>query len=168
MRAVIKDNKKIVAGFTFAELLVVLAIIAILVSVTAPYASQSNRNLKLQQEACNLSAAISYLIDLTQSTQRPTRLALDIKAKSYVLEIAYDGHTDRFKPIDGYLGRERYLDKKFRFDEIKGFDTDGRKEYLLFDPAQPWPAASFALVTNEGIRIIKIDGLENKIFDDYL
>ena len=160
-----KRYKTSVNGFTFAELLVVLAIIAVLTAVTVPYATRYGKNLKLEQESLNLATAVNYLVDLAKRSQRVTRLVLIPNQSSYAMKIASIEDSRRFEPVVGYLGRPYLLGSGFRFDNITGFTCDADLYYLLFDPARSWPKASFALVTKEGMKTIRIDGMKIEAID---
>ena len=151
-----KNNSLIREAFTLFELVIVLAIISAMVTVTVPYATRSNRNLKIKQQSLNIAELAKYAIELAADIKRPVRLTINTKQKSYQLEIATEANY--YQPVDGFLGSVRYIDKTVRIMDITGFDMQANNCYLVFDPAGQWPDADFSLVTADLIETISIRG----------
>lgn len=146
------------SGFTFAELMIVLGIITVLVAVTVPYATRSNEHARLCREAANIDSALQYCVDLALSGEKPVRFVLNAQRRTYGLEsLSLDGVT--FEPLQGYLGRARQLNRTFTISDPEGFNCDAESQYLVFDAAQPWPTASFMISNMEEAYIIRIEGL---------
>lgn len=156
-----KDNKFTAiktTGFTFVELLVVLTILSVMVTIALPYASHSNQQLRLHQEAANLKTAIALLIEQAKNTQRPTRLAIDPTQQSYQLQQKLNRPNEEFEPLPGSLGQTHYLQQHDSFDQLEGFQTDGQNRVLLFDPSHPWPQAGLTIINQQATYHLLING----------
>ena len=141
-------------GFTFVELMVVLAILSIMVTVVLPYANRTGRHAQLQQESANLETALILLIEQAKRSQRPTRLVVDTIEQSYQLQQASNRPDEDFEPLPGNLGQVRFISRSCSFDELDGFQSDGKKTVLLFDPSRPWPHGSLTLIDElETVRL---------------
>lgn len=151
-----KDRPPQLHSFTLFELVIVLAIISAMTMVLMPYAGNSNKSLKLKQHCLDIAETIKYAIDLAVNTQRPTRLAINVKNKSYLLEMATQ--TNNYQPIEGFHGAVRYIRKTAHIIDMEGFYQDANDCYIVFDPAKKWPSASFSLSSQDLIKTIKIEG----------
>ena len=151
-----KDSASPHCGFTFLELIIVLAIISAMAMVLVPYATRSNESLKVKQQCLDIVETIKYAIDLAADAKKLTRIAINLKSKSYQLQIATE--TNSFEPIEGFQGAVRYISRAARIMDIQGFCCDANDQYLIFDPAGKWPDASFSLSTDDLIETIKIRG----------
>jgi len=145
-------------GFTFAELLVVLVIMAALVCIAAPYATQTNNSQKLKQESLNIAITFDFLIDEAINTGRAAKFTLNSNKKTYWLEIAAKENFQQFVPLEGYLGLPHRLGSDLFIIETTGFDSDMKNEFLVFDPARPWPSASITLANKYEAAAIRIEG----------
>ena len=145
-------------GFTFVELLVVLAIMAALVCVAAPYATRSNKSQKLKQESLNIATVLNFLIDEAVNTNRATRFTLNSKKTMYILEIATVDNYQHFIPMEGYLGQPHWLGPDINITDVTGFDSDMENDFLIFDPSRPWPTAGLTLVAENETITIRING----------
>lgn len=150
-------------GFTLFELIFVLLIIAAMVTVVVPYATRSNESLKIKQECLDMVETIKYAVDLAMDTKRPTRIVINPKNNSYLLEIATRINNQNYKPIEGL--RVRYFGRSIDVIDTTGFTVDGDDCYLIFDPARPWPNANISLSTDDTIKTIKITGKQIEIED---
>lgn len=148
-------------GFTLFELIVVLVIIAAMATVVVPYATRSNESLKIKQECLDMVETIKYAVDLAMDTKRPTRIVINSKNNSYLLEIATGINNQNYKPIE--VLRVRYFGRSVDVIDTTGFTVDGNGRYLIFDPARLWPNASICLSTSDAIRTIKIKGKQVEI-----
>ena len=151
------------SGFTLFELIIVLAIIAAMVAVIVPHATRSNDSLKIKQECLSMGEAIKYLTDLAVESKRPTRIVIDPQNNSYILEISTDISRRDFKPLEGFGGDVRSLGESVKLTDFDGFDMEGSNQYLLFDPARPWPNASISISAGNEINTIKISGRQVEI-----
>jgi len=154
-----------VDGFTLFELLIVVMIIAAMVTIAIPYATRSNEGLKMERECLNIAEAIKYAINLAVDTKRPTRIAINTKDNSFVLEAATAINTQDYEPVEGFEGARRYFSKSISVVDVTGFNIEGDDWYLLFDPTRLWPDASISLSTNYAIKKIKIRGKQVEIED---
>jgi len=145
-------------GFTLFELMVVLMIIAAMVTIAVPYATRSNESLKIKQECLNIAEAVRYAIDLARNTNRPTRIVINPKNNSYLLEIAAPTSNQDFIPTEDFQGIVHYFGQTIQVMDTDGFDVEANNRYLIFDPTKPWPNASISLSSNDAIKTIKIRG----------
>ena len=142
-----KTNSRVLTqrGFTLLELVLVLAIVSAMVTIAVPYATKSNEALKIKQQALNIAQAVQYALDLSINTKRPTRIVIDTRNKSYVLQLAAQRNNRNFEPLEGFYGATRYIAKSIQVSDITGFDVDGNGYNLVFDPHQKWPTAAVSL-----------------------
>jgi prepilin-type N-terminal cleavage/methylation domain-containing protein len=153
-------------GFTFIELLVVLTIIAVMVTIVVPYANRSNKSLNIKQESLSIAEALKYMADLAMDTKKPTRIVINPKANSFLLEMATEINNQSFRPIEDFGGGGiHYFVQNVRIIGIKGFDAEGDGYYLIFDPTKPWPNGSISLSTTDSITKINIKGKQIEIED---
>jgi len=150
-----KNRASMAHGFTLLELVIVLLIISAMITVIVPYATRSNENLKIQQECLNIVEAVKYAINLATDTKRPTKLVIDPKNNSYLLETATQINSQSYKPIEDSV---RYLSQSIYIMDMTGFDIEGKNRCLIFDPTGPWPTASISLATSDAIKTIQIRG----------
>jgi prepilin-type N-terminal cleavage/methylation domain-containing protein len=130
-------------GFTLFELVIVLAILAAMVTVIAPYASRSNEHLKLDNQVQEVSETLKYAINLAETENQKVRFYLDTNQKSFSLQTA-DEDGD-FYPISGPVGSPRFLSPGCHLMDIEGFEMDSQSCCLEFNPAINWPAAQFSI-----------------------
>ena len=147
-----KNRTLVFLGFTLLELMVVLAIISAMMLVVIPYSRKSNDSLKLEQQSLNIYETVKYALDLAVTTKKSARLVINVKNKNYLLEIKTT--TNSYEPIKEL----RYSGEIANIVDMEGFDSDGSNYYLVFDPAEQWPSASFSITGNELIRTISIHG----------
>jgi len=151
-------------GFTLFELVIVLAIIAAMVTVIAPYASRSNESLELDNRTREIVETLKYAINLAEIDNQRIRFYLDTNRKSFYLETAdEDGH---FPLISTSVGRERYLSSSCHLMDIEGFEMEGQCCYLEFDPMQSWPSGHFVIFGNEFQKKIEIQSKTISITDE--
>ncbi|MHC4742280.1 MAG: pilus assembly FimT family protein [Planctomycetota bacterium] len=153
-------------GFTLFELIVVMAIIAAMVTVAVPYATRSNKGLKVRQECLSLTQAVKYVAELAEHTRRPARIVIDEKNKYFLLEAATGTDEYSYKLIEDFGGGIRHLDPEVEITDITGFKADGRGLCLVFEPAEPWPSASITLMSENTAKRITIRGKRVEVSDD--
>jgi len=153
-----KDGTSSHNGFTLVELIIVLMIISALVTIVVPYANRSNETLKMEQKCLDISEAIKYAIDLAVNTRRPTRIVINHKENSYLLEIAEGTSNQGYNPIEDSRGTIRYFGKNVHVIDMTGFSVAGNGYYLTFDPTKPWPIASISFSSRDVIKTVKIRG----------
>jgi len=146
-------------GFTLIELMIVLMIMTTMVAVVMPYATRSNHNLNIRQEALNLEAAIKYIMDVAIDMQRPTRIVLNRKLNNFVMEIASNGNSNSFRPYEkaGDIGNH-YFSPNIQIVDVEGFNIEGSNYYMIFDPTKSWPSGSVSLSIDDVISKISIRG----------
>lgn len=146
------------SGFTLLELMVVLVIISAMIAVVLPYATRSNRGLRLEQECLSMAEAVKYAMNLAVDAGRPTRLVLDTKNQSYSIEIGSAMNRLDFQAVEDIYGTERYLGTDVHIQDVEGFGVGGGGYTLCFDPAWGWPRASVSLAAGNEMTTIRIDG----------
>lgn len=159
------DFRRPLHAFTLLELMIVLVIIAAMVTVAVPYATRSNKSLKMKQECLSMAEAIKYVADLAMDTKKPTRITINPKTNSYLLEIATGINNQSFKPIEGFGGSIRYFGQSVRIIDMTGFSIEGKERCLVFEPTRPWPNATISLSSDDAIKTIKIRGKQVEIED---
>ena len=145
-------------AFTLFELMVVLVIIAVMVTVVVPHATRSNEALRTTQECLSLADAIRYIADMAIDTKLSTRILLNPESNSYLLEIASGMDNRDFEPLEAFGNAVRYLSQGIRITDVTGFNFEGNKYCLVFEPTRPWPVASISLSTKDEIKTIIIRG----------
>lgn len=145
-------------AFTLFELMIVLVIIASMVTIVIPYATRSNESLRTTQECLSLADAIKYITDMAIDTKLPTRILLNPKSNSYMLEIASGTDNRDYEPLEAFGNATRYLSKGIRITDVTGFSYEGSNYCLLFEPTRSWPNASISLSTKDEIKTIIVRG----------
>lgn len=146
-------------AFTLIELVLVMLIVSAMVTVAVPYATRSNEALALDQACRDVAEGIKYAISHSMDTRRPTRVTIDLKDHSYVIETAGDIHEQDFQPLDDSRGAVRYLGSKIHVLDVEGFDVTGKDRYgLVFDPEQRWPRAALSLAIKDTVKTITVAG----------
>ena len=143
-------------AFTLVELMVVMAIIAAMLTVTLPFANRSNNALKVQQAASNIAQTLRYAINLSETKQRKIKFVFDTKNSSYYLEIA--NQNTGFKQLDDFAGKQRFIDNDIYLFDSEEVEHDSRKLLLIFDPQKKWPDASITFATKNLMEKIIIKG----------
>jgi prepilin-type N-terminal cleavage/methylation domain-containing protein len=159
------DNSLKLYGFTLLELMIVLAIIAALVTVTVPYATKSNKSLKIKQDCMSMAETIRYAVDLAIDTKKTIRVVINLKTNSYLLEAVTGTKDQSFEPIEGLGDVIHYLSQNMHIIDMKGFIMEGQECSLVFEPARPWPNATISLSSDDSIKTIKITGRRVEIED---
>ena len=141
-------------GLTLLELVIVLAIIAIMITVIAPYASRSNDSLEIENQIMEIADSILYAIDSTQINHLKSRFCFDTAQNAFYLETSdQDGN---YYPISASIGRKRYLSPNCNVMDVEGFDTQGKCFFIEFDPDRNWPAGSFTILSNDIKKTIAV------------
>ncbi len=146
-------------GFTLAELLVVMAILAAGVVVIAPYATRRNHNQAMSDAVSDLVNSLRYAHSYATRVGKPTRLILECQDHAIRLEESSDMHGRSFSPLEGVPGSKRGFDEQLYFTDIDGFEMLSEDAYALkFDPQQPWPHATLTIMSDEKAKKIVIQG----------
>ncbi len=141
-------------GFTFLELVVVLAIISAMVAVVLPFCKRSNDGLKIKQASSSIAQAVRYAIDLAQIENKSVKFIFNEKYRSYCLQM--EGRENTFEPVEDFTGTETFIDENMHLFDIEGFEQTGSEYFLVFDPQRPWPVAWISFSTNDLIMTIRI------------
>lgn len=153
-------------GFTLFELIVVMTIIAVMVTVAVPYATRTNKDLKLKQQCLSLAQAVKYVAELAAHTHRPARIVVDEKNNRFLLEAATGADENTYRLIEDLEGGIRHLGPDVRITDMTGFKADKNGLCLVFEPSRPWPAASITLMSEDTVKTITITGRKVEISDD--
>jgi prepilin-type N-terminal cleavage/methylation domain-containing protein len=145
-------------AFTLVELIIVMVIISAMVTVVLPYAASSNKNLQLRNGCLNIAEALAYALDVAAQANKPTRVVINPKGKSYHLQMAMDRSTAKFTAMPGAGGAAHYIGQAVEITDVEGFDMAANEYCLVFDPAETWPNARLSLSTVDATRIIRIMG----------
>jgi general secretion pathway protein H len=108
------------AGFTLFELLVVLAIMALVIGISAPMFSNSLPAAGLRRATGDLAAALRATRDKAVTTNRSLALVLDTRQRKYRLEDEAEIHqlpaeiglaliTAESERVDEFTGRIRFF-----------------------------------------------------------
>jgi len=144
------------SGFTLVELLVVLAIIAIVAGIVSPYAGGSLQGRQLRDTALTLAEHVKYAQALAVSQGRPARVYVDLQQQSYRVEIAKDFVGLEFVPVPGPAGVPQTLPNGVRFGELEMTTRQGRADALVFAPTDQWTVGQMQLVSDRGSVSVKV------------
>ena len=147
------------------ELLIVLAIIAIVVVAAAPHASRSDEHLNVESMALNMQETVRYAIDLAGNNGRPVRIVISHKNRYYRLEMMTDSSNEVYAPIEGLFGSQRPFPKDVMTVETDGFYDQGDLQYLIFSPQNNWPSAEITIMATTCGKRLKIDGSVTEVRD---
>ena len=116
------------AGFTLVELIIVMALLAIVMAIAAPSLSRSMRQRNLDGEAARLLAATEYARDEAISQGVPMTVWIDPEGRRFGIE-----------PKEGFLGnetriREFSVDPDIGFEIANGVTKRGIVEAMEFAP----------------------------------
>jgi len=154
-----RENRRPTAqGFTLVELLVVLAIISAMMTVAVTYATSSSKGLKADEHCLDAAQILRYAIMLAIDTNRPSRVVVNAEDNSLRLETAGETGKENWERVHDFGVAVRYFGQPVRFGDMTGFDSEGNRGYVVFDPAKPWPAAGLSLAVGETVKTIRIEG----------
>ena len=114
------------AGFTLVELILVLAILAMMVAFVAPALAKSSRARNLEQEALRFVALTEYARDEAVSQGVEMAIYVDVQAQKYGME-----------PASGTSGVQSRKDFTLHEDlHIEPVETKSKKEgrAIIFSP----------------------------------
>jgi len=138
------DSARASQAFTLVELILVMALLATLLAVSAPLLSRSFKQRALDQEATQLLAATEYARDEAVSQGVPMSVWIDVPngACGVQAQIGYEGDASREKTW--------FLPPDVRFDSIEAAtDQNGHVIAAQFDPD-----GTLALESLDSIRLI--------------
>ena len=104
------DPTRSAAGFTLVELILVMALLAIVMAIAAPSLSRSMRQRNLDGEAARLLAATEYARDEAISQGVPMTLWIDPEGRRFGIG-----------PKEGFVGNEKRI-REFSVDPDIGFE----------------------------------------------
>lgn len=133
-------HRRLQAGFTFLELLVVVLIVALVVGVSAPRFRRTFRHLQLQLFASDVAKVLTYASKRAVARGEMLRIHFDVEGRRYWLVAAQSASPEReFKRVAGKFGRSSSVPGAIYLDPSAGavtFYPDGRAdpfEMIIFD-----------------------------------
>ena len=115
-------NKK---GFTLIEMLVVIAIIAVLVAIVVPAVGSSTTKAKASTDAANLRSALSTATIQYASTGSITATDISVPAAKSVTASSVEIHKVGDNLVAVYAGSNTYYGINDFAEVANGTDTDG-------------------------------------------
>jgi prepilin-type N-terminal cleavage/methylation domain-containing protein len=134
-------------GFTFLELVVVLALLAVISAMIVPVYVRSMNAIQMRSARNGLIGTLRFIQELSVKESREYRLYVDAKNGSYwVMRMAKVVQGEKnFEPITEAWGAETKLPDRFVITNIKA-RKEG-KEKALFISCQPNGASDQAVIT---------------------
>lgn len=147
-------------GFTFLELIVVLALLAIISAIIVPVYVRSMNGIQMRSARNGLIGTLRFIQELSVNESREYRLYVDVKNNVYwVMRMAklVDGEK-KFEPVAETWGAETQLPEQFVITNMKARKERGQKG--LFIACQPNGASDQAVISvrddHRGSRKYKI------------
>jgi prepilin-type N-terminal cleavage/methylation domain-containing protein len=141
-------------GFTFLELVVVLAILAVITAAVIPVYGASIAAMKQRSFRGDLTATIYYLQELSIQQSRELRLYVDRREGSYWTErwVSGFGEDKVFEPLgDRNIGQEKSLPGALKITRIKARDDRGTGiNFIAFYPNGSCDAATISFGERRG------------------
>jgi prepilin-type N-terminal cleavage/methylation domain-containing protein len=136
------------SGFTFLELIVVLALLAIISSIIVPVYVRSMNGIQMRSARNDLIGTLRFIQELSVKESREYRLYIDPKSNVYwVMRLARveEGGDKKFEPIEETWGAETKLPEQFVITNLKARKERGGK--ALFIACQPNGASDQAVIS---------------------
>lgn len=152
-------RRPIARAFTLVELLIVLVILAVMVTVTVPYATRSRTSRQLDEACRDIAETVKYALNIAADIRQPARFVLDIAAGSYQIEVSPRPDGEHFDPLEDNRVGLRRLGAGVSVVQHEGFRMVDRGRYgLVFDPAGIWPHASLSLMAQDETHTVRVRG----------
>jgi prepilin-type N-terminal cleavage/methylation domain-containing protein len=147
-------------GFTFLELIVVLALLAVITSVIVPVYIRSMNSLQMRSARDSLIGTLRFVQELSVKESREYRLYIDVKNNLYwVTRLAEVVNGEkRFEPVVETWGAKTTLPDQFVITNLKARKDKGEK--ALFIACQPNGASDKAEIS---VRDSRAKGKKYKI-----
>lgn len=139
-----------VKGFTLVELLMVLAIIAIVSGIVVPNLRGSLKGVRVREAALVLAEHLRYAQMLAVDSQRPVRVTIDRERGRYRVESATSLVGLEFQPAAGMPAEGGIgLPEGVEFTKVEfAIAPDGNKDLLWFEPYGAWSSGKLWLSDN--------------------
>lgn len=151
-----------VRGLTLIELLVTLALIALLTTMAVPSFVSMLANSRLKAATRGLLSQTRYARDLAVRKQTYARLVVDdIAGTSDVLVLvpAEDGGQANWETVEDDLGRARTLPEGVAFDRLISSDADGEPQ-VTFQPDGRGQEFYVSLTDGDDRKLaVRVDGV---------
>jgi prepilin-type N-terminal cleavage/methylation domain-containing protein len=134
-------------GFTFLELIVVLALLAIISAIIVPVYVRSMNGIQMRSARNGLIGTLRFIQELSVKESREFRLYVDVKSNEYwVMRMAeVVGGEKKFEPIKETWGAKTKLPDQFIITNMKARKERGEK--ALFIACQPNGASGQAVIS---------------------
>ena len=147
VRAGLQDRRGAVAGFTLLELIVVLALIAVITASIVPVYVRAMNGIRMRSAQNGLIGTLRFIQELSVRESREYRLYVDAKKGTYWvkrLEKVEKGEK-KFEPVAEAWGAETELPAQFVITSVKARKERGEK--ALFIACQPNGASDQATIS---------------------
>ncbi len=147
-------------GFTFLELIVVLALLAVISSIIVPVYIRSMNGIQMRSARDSLIGTLRFIQELSVRESREYRLYIDVKNNLYwVMRMAeVVDNEKRFEPIAETWGAKTQLPDQFVITNLKA--RKEKPEKALFIACQPNGASDKAEIS---VRDSRAKGKKYKI-----
>lgn len=133
----------------------VLAIIAILAGLVAPYAKGSSAAMRLHDASLTLAAHVRYAEALAIDSGQATRLRIDVQRGGYCVEVLEDASRDVYVAAPGMDQELVLFPAGISVADLQGRAPMG-EESLTFDPAGNWSSGRLRLTNGASTTTIAI------------
>ena len=156
-RSLLKNaHSRHLAGFTLIELVMVLAIVAAMAAVIAPYAGRSNTALRFTNHCLNIAEAFAYARELSHNGTCVAAVWIDPAAGTYRIEVSRPQDNGRFDTLEGPAGRTNCVGPNIEILDVRGFELVGRRYLLSFEPSKESVSAAVELATADERAVVEI------------
>jgi prepilin-type N-terminal cleavage/methylation domain-containing protein len=142
-------------GFTLLELVIVLTIISIMIAVTLPLSKRSNDGVKIRQHGGIIAQTLLYAIDLAENKNKAVKFIVNANNRSFCLQME-DDHNN-FRNVEDFSGAEQHFDESISLFDVEGFEQDGNRYYIVFNPQNAWPTGWIRFSTKNLSETIRIN-----------
>jgi len=138
-----KGKNRSVKGFTLIELLCVVAIIGIIIGMSAPVLTKTAAGFYLRNKAKQVEALCQYLKRKAIMENRSYKLVIDFYNNSYLIYQGIGEHPEVYRPVNDLLAKSRKLPSTLSFKSE--FSSKNREE-IVFSPSGKISSSEFLIV----------------------
>ncbi len=148
-------------GFSLAELIVVIAISAVVLGAVMPFAVNSSDSQGFDNQCLNIKDTIDYARQLAISSGRAYRFVISEEQRYYYIEQA--DLAGEFEALDGMFGRRIEIADCVLQIELDGFVNLGSYSYLEFRLSDFDVDAKIGLYGKGKLVMISITDRDSKV-----
>jgi len=137
-------------AFTFIEMILVVAILAVLVALGVPRFQGTYQDLQLTNAARGLAKLLTYAEERAVIDEKKYRLQVNLAQRQYWLTVASEEGENQYDRLSGRYGRT------VQFPETISFSVD--KEEIFFYPDGSSDPFLITLKNSEGRELLLRDG----------